>query len=90
MGNSDADEDEGYVKRSEPSRAVRGPKRSREETDPSLRRGPDWGVCKAEARGDEFLFSSVRALKTSGRITTHLLLMLRQGVDGEESRGDSS
>jgi len=70
FGNSDADEDEGCVTRSEPSRAVRDPKRSREETDPSLRRGPEDGdVCKVDVRGDEFLFSSVRTSKDSGRVT---------------------
>jgi hypothetical protein len=78
FGNSAADEDVGYVTRSGLSRAVREPRRSREETDPSLRKEPDGGVCKVDVRGDEFLSQ------------THLLLLLRLGVEGEESRGDSS
>lgn len=69
FGNSDADEDAGYVTRSKPSRAVRERKRSREETDPSLRKGPDDGDCRVDVRGDEFLFSSVRTPKASGRVT---------------------
>jgi hypothetical protein len=91
FGNSDADEDAGYVTRSKPSTAVRGPKRSREETDPSLRKGADVGVCKVDLRGDEFLFlvceNARRPLEES---QTHLLLGLKLGVEGEESRGDSS
>lgn len=90
FGNSDADtdEDEGYITRSEPSRAERDPdpKRSREETDPSLRKEPDGGVCNVAVRGDEFLFSSVRTCKASGRgHKTDLLLMLRLGVEGDSS-----
>lgn len=69
FGNSAADEDVGYVTRSGLSRAVREPKRSREETDPSLRKEPDGGVCKVDVRGDEFLFSSVRTSKACGRVT---------------------
>jgi len=69
FGNSDADEDAGYVTRSKLPGTVREPKRSREETDPSLRKGPDVGVCKVDVRGDEFLFSSVRTPKASGRVT---------------------
>lgn len=69
LGNSDADADEveGYVTRSGPSRVVRGSKRSREETDPSLRKGTDGGVCKVDVRGDEFLFSLVRTSEVSER-----------------------
>ncbi len=55
FGNSDADEDVGYATRSKLSRGVRESKCSREETDPSLRKGPDGGVCNVDVRGDEFL-----------------------------------
>lgn len=89
FGNSDADEVAGYVTRSKLPGTVREPKRSREETDPSLWKGPEVGVCKVDVRGDEFLLSSVRTPKASGKVKTHLLL-LRLGVEGEESSGDSS
>jgi hypothetical protein len=69
FGNSAADEDVGYVTRTGLSRAVREPKRSREETDPSRRKGPKGGVCKVDVRGDEFLFSSVRTSKASEGVT---------------------
>jgi hypothetical protein len=68
FGNSDADEVAGYVTRSKLSRTVHEPKRSHEGTDPSLRKGSDAGVCKVDVRGDEFLFSSVRTSKASGRV----------------------
>jgi hypothetical protein len=63
FGNSDADEDVGYVTRSKLSRAEREPKRSHGEADPSLRKWPDGGVCKVDVRGEEFLFSFVRTSK---------------------------
>lgn len=71
FGNSDADEDVGYVKRSKPSRVGCEPKRSREEANPSLRKELDGGVCKVDVRGDEllYMFSSVRTSKASERVT---------------------
>lgn len=90
FGNSAADEEVGYVGRSKLSRAECEPKCSREEADPSLWKGSDGGVCKVDVRGDEILFSSVRNVEgLSKGSQTHLLLLLRLGVEGE-SRGDSS